>query len=110
MQIIYTKSYDNTAKKLKKYPKEIQILKEIITYIETSNNFQELKTNPIKNLYGFEQLKYQNNKFYSFNLEKNGGTKRLIVLPANESKIYLIFISYDHYKDFSEERIIYYDE
>lgn len=69
-----------------------------------------MQTNPVKDLYGFERLKYQNNKFYSFNLEKNGGTKRLIVFPKNDLELYLVFVSFDHYEDFSEKRVIYYDE
>ncbi len=62
-------------------------------------------------MYNLEQLKYELNKFHSFNLEKSGGTIRLIVkfsLELNEVK--LIYASFKHYIDFSEEKVIYYDE
>ncbi len=53
-------------------------------------------------MYNLEQLKYELNKFHSFNLEKSGGTIRLIVkfsLELNEVK--LIYASFKHYIDFS---------
>jgi hypothetical protein len=62
-------------------------------------------------MYGFEPLKYELNGFYSFNLAKNSGLIRLIIKPDDSNNsIYLVFISYKHYEDFTKERVIYYDE
>ena len=104
MKIIYTKSYDNT---LKKYPKEKEELQEVIDLIENSTDLYELENNPIANLYDFERLKYNLNKFYSFRLNDN--KIRLIILPDNNSIIF-VYISYKHYSDFDERKVIYYDE
>ena len=112
MNLLYTKSFDNTLKKIKSHQKELSNLKTIKSILESSTDFNELKNNPLIKLYGFEQLKYQLNEFYSFNPGKNGGVIRLIIKPDeyNPRNIYLVFISYKHYEDFSEERVIYYDE
>ena len=112
MNLIYTKSFDNTYKKLKRHLKENSNLNIIKSIFESSTDFNELKNNPLIKLYSFEQLRYQLNEFYSFNLDKSGGIIRLIVKPDeyNPQNIYLIFISYKHYDDFSKERVIYYDE
>lgn len=109
MKIIYTKSYDNTLKDLKKYPKEKNKLQEIIELVEDSTDFLELKANPIASLYDFERLKHNLNEFYSFRL--NNAKIRLIVLPdKSDLKINFVYISYDHYLDFNKKKVIYYDE
>ncbi len=112
MNLLYTKSFDNTSKKLRSHAKEKTNLNNIKSILESSTDFNELKTNPLIKFYGFEQLRYQLNEFYSFNLDKGGGVIRLIIKPdeLNYKNIYLIFISYKHYDDFSKERVIYYDE
>lgn len=107
MKIIYTKSYDNTFKNLKKYPKEKMQLQEIVDLIENSTDFCELQNNPIASLYDFERLKHNLNEFYSFRL--NDKETRLIILPLEENVIF-VYISYKHYSDFDEKRVIYYDE
>ena len=107
MKIIYTKSYDNTLKKLKKYRKEIEQLQEVSDLIENSTDLCELENNPIASLYGFERLKHKLNKFYSFRL--NDKEIRLIILPVNNSIVF-VYISYKHYLDFDERKVIYYDE
>lgn len=49
--------------------------------------------------------------YYSFNLSKNGGVIRLIVQSSiDNNSLIFAFISYDHYRDFSSERVIFYDE
>ena len=112
MNIIYTKSFDSTNKNLSKHRNEKTNLKIISELIQNTNNFQELKNNPISYRYGFEQLKYDLNEFWSFNLCKNGGVIRLIIKPSNNNdyELYFLFISYSHYKDFSKDKVIYYDE
>lgn len=112
MKIIYTKSYERGLKKLKKYTNETIILAKIIKMIRDVSDFNELLKLPIVKIYNFERLKHNLNDYYSFNLNKSGGTIRLIVKPNKNSSIelYLVFISFDHYKDFDIERVIYYDE
>lgn len=110
MNIIYTKSYDRMAKGLKKHINEKNTLEVIKELIENSSNFAELKNNPIAKRYNFERLKHQLNEFWSFYLDKDGGVIRLIVKPNNTDDLYLVFVSFDHYEDFSKEKVIYYDE
>lgn len=111
MNIIYTKSYDKTYKELKKYPKEKANLEEILELIRISENFNQLISNPFTKMYQLERLKYNLNKFYSLNPSKSGGKIRLIIRPVeNEVEVELIYISYDHYKDFNEKKVIYYEK
>lgn len=111
MDIKYTKSFDTTKKKLKRYPLCLDFLNKITELIEMSTSFEELKKNPISKMYGFERLKHELNDFYSFNLEKSGGTKRLLIMYLSENnEIVYAYISYKHYEDFSKEKVIYYDE
>lgn len=107
----YTKSYDKTLKKLKNHHNELFNLEKIISIIKNSQSIIELKNNPLSKMYNLEQLKYELNKFHSFNLSKNGGTIRLIIrLVVDLNEVELLYISFDHYKDFSEDKVIYYDE
>lgn len=110
IEIKYTKSYDNSIKKLRRYNKEKENLTKIIEFIERNDTFIQLTLHPFAKMYGFERLKHDKNEFYSFNLSKNGGVIRLIVLPQTDNSIYLVYISFDHYKDFTKEKVIYYDE
>lgn len=111
MKIIYTKSYDQTRKKLKKYPVEQDNLNRIIELIENHSSLTELFNNPLVRLYHFERLKYDLNQYYSFNLTKSGGLIRLIIHPNEELNIIeLVYISYNHYEDFKKGKVIYYDE
>lgn len=109
MNIIYTKSFDNSLKKLKKHKKEYDNFLKIVSIIENTRDFNELIHLPQVKMYGFERLKHDMNEYYSFNLNKKGGTIRLIVKPCinNTIEIYMIFISYDHYNDFNG--VIYYE-
>ena len=106
-----TKTFDSTVKKLKKKSKEYDNLVKILDIIEYTETFKELAKLPQVTMYGFERLKYDKNEYYSFNLNKNGGTTRLIIKPLNENtiEIYLIMISYNHYKDFNPKKVIYYE-
>lgn len=108
MKLLYTKSYDNTVKLLKKHNQEKNKLNEILELINNSTSFSELKVNPITKLFHFEQLKHELNNFYSFRL--NDKLIRLIVRPIDNNNLELSYISYDHYKDFNEKKVIYYDE
>lgn len=112
MTIIYTKSFDNSAKDLKKHRKELTILKEITEKITYHDTFEELRSNPaMTTIYKFKQLKHQNSGFWSFNLEKNGGVIRLIVMPSPvENEIIFVYVSYNHYKDFTPDKLRFYDE
>ena len=112
MNIEYTKNFDKSAKKLKRYRKELANLKDITEKITNHNTFQELQNNPIMTtIYKFKQLKHQNRGFWSLNLEKNGGVIRLIVMPSEDEKtIIFVYVSYDHYKDFSPDKLKFYDE
>ena len=110
MKIIYTKSFDNTFKKLKKHSKEIKLLNQLITDLQNIPSFKELEhDNYFMIYYNFERLKhYKNIFFYSFNLSKKGGVIRLIVEPISDNIVFL-YISLDHYKDFNERKVIYYE-
>lgn len=108
MQVLYTKSYDNTIKGLKKRYKEQSELNDILDLINNSTDFAELKENPISKLYDFEPLKYELNEFYSFKINKK--VIRLIVKPINNNLLELSYISYEHYNDFNKDKVIYYDE
>lgn len=111
IHILYTKSYDRTLKKLNKYQKEKQILMNILDFIRNSGNIQSIKISGLSLMYGFEQLKHNLNRYHSFNLSKNGGVIRLIVyLDITRECVELLYISYDHYEDFDESKVIYYDE
>lgn len=112
INIIYTKSFDNSAKNLKRHRKELTILKEITEKITNHNTFEELRNNPVMTtIYKFKELRHQNSGFWSFNLEKNGGVIRLIVMPSeNENEIIFVYVSYDHYNDFTPDKIRFYDE
>lgn len=111
ISIKYTKSYDKTSKKLKTHHNELINQEKIISIIKNSQNIPELINNPLSKMYNLEQLKYQLNAYHSFNLEKNGGTIRLIIRLVPElNEVELIYVSFDHYKDFSEDKVIYYDE
>lgn len=111
MNINYTKSYSNTLKKLKKYPKEMNNLDKILDIIRYSDDFNALLSNPLSKMYGMERLKYELNKFYSLNPSKRGGVIRLIIKPNdNGVEVDLVYISYDHYKDFNERKVIYYEK
>ncbi len=108
MKIIYTRSYDNSVKKLKKKYKETEKLNTIIDYIINKRDFFELSNDPVAKLYGFERLKHQYNEYYSFRLSK---IIRLIVKPNGEiMELYFIYVSTDHYEDFDESKVKYYDE
>ena len=68
LEIIYTKSYDNSIKKIKKHYKEIEELNRILKYLKNKNSFDEIIDDPISKTYGFERLKYEYSEFYSFRL------------------------------------------
>ena len=62
-------------------------------------------------IYKFKALRHQNSGFWNFNLEKNGGVIRLIVIPSEKEKeIIFVYVSYDHYKDFTPDKLRFYDE
>ena len=111
MNINYTKSYDNTVKKLKKYSEEKNYLDEILDIIRNSKDFDILLSNPLSKMYGMERLKYELNKYYSLNPSKHGGVIRLIIKQCdNGVEVDLVYLSYDHYKDFNEKKVIYYEK
>lgn len=109
LAIRYTKSFDKCLKKLKKYPNEYKNLYEILDFLHNIDTKDDLFHNPVAFMFEFERLKYNLNEFCAFNLSKSGGVIRLIFELKNEI-IYLDFISFDHYKDFNKDRVIYYDE
>ena len=62
-------------------------------------------------IYKFGPLRHQNSGFWSFNLAKNGGVIRLIVMPSTvENEIVFVYVSYDHYNDFTPAKLRFYDE
>ena len=104
LTIDYGKYYKNSEKNIKKHYNELNMLEKIKTHIKQCNNYIELKNNPISKMYGFEQLKYELNNYYSFNLCKNGGKIRLIIsINELEQEVILEYISVDHYLDFKNK-------
>ena len=111
MEIIHTKSFDNTYKKLKNHHKEYNNFLKLLDIIENTKSFKELVNLPQCKMYKLERMKYDKNDYYSFNLSKNRGVIRLIIKPVDETSIelYLIMISYNHYEDFNPRKVIYYE-
>ena len=98
-------------KKLKKYSEEKNYLDEILDIIRNSKDFDTLLSNPLSKMYGMERLKYELNKYYSLNPFKHGGVIRLIIKQCdNGVEVDLVYLSYDHYKDFNEKKVIYYEK
>ena len=108
MRIIYTKSFDNSLKKLKNHHKEKEELGNILLYLESKDYFSDIINDSLAKIYGFERLKHEFNMFYSFRLSK---VVRLIIRPKeNDIELYLIYVSGNHYDDFNIKKVIYYDE
>ncbi len=104
MQITYGNLYRSSEKNIKRRFKEQDTLNKIKNHIKQSSNFIELKSNPISIMYGFEQLKYELNDYYSFNLCKNGGKIRLIFsIDISLNQVSLEYISVEHYADFKNK-------
>ena len=105
LNIIYTKSYNNSFKKLKNHHKEKEELNDILDYLRSKKSFSSIIDDSISKVYGFERLKYQYSDFYSMRLSK---TIRLIIRPRdNDIELYLIYISTKHYDDFDLGKVIY---
>ncbi len=108
MNLIYTKSFDSSVKKLKNYKEELWLLEEILDTIKSFDSFDLMIHDPILHMYHFERLKYDLSDFYSFRLSK---VIRLIIRSVSSGvEVDLIYISMDHYNDFSLKKVIYYDE
>ena len=90
-------------KKLKRYPKEKNVLEKIIKHIKFCSNYIDLKSNPLSKIYGFEELKYGLNEYCSFRLEKNGVIRLIVKLKDDENLIKIEFISMNHYEDFKRK-------
>lgn len=104
MKLIYTKSYNKNIKYLKNRVFEKKLLDEILYYIKKQPNFSTMINDPLSNLYRLERLKYELSDYYSFRLSK---VIRLIIKPSdNNIEVYLVYISKDHYNDFSEDKVI----
>lgn len=113
MNIVYSKNYDKGLKELNKKHKtdELNVLEEILDMIRNSDNYEELKSNPLAYIYDFEELRNDKSGFCSFNLSRTGGKIRLIVRPqSNTIVLEVVFISLEHYKDFNPKGVILYDE
>lgn len=94
------RNFKNEEKKIKKQIEVKNNLDKILNLIKQSASFDDLKNNPISYLYKFEPLKHNLKGLYSFNLNKNGGTIRLICSFDREKNIaYLESISMNHYQD-----------
>lgn len=100
MKIEYGEKFEKSLKKLKKRHSDLQMYEKIINHMKRCNDFNEFSKSPISLIYGFEALKYELNGFFSCNLNKNGGTIRLIFSSNQTNLITLEFVSTDHYLDF----------
>lgn len=113
MKIIYSKNYDKCFKELKKKHRtaELEVLNEILDMIKSTDNYNELKSNPLAYIYDFEELREDKSGFCSFKLSKSGGKIRLIVRPCdNTITLEVVYISLDHYKDFNPKGVMLNDE
>ena len=113
MQIVYSKNYDKGLKILKKKRKtsELKVLSEIIDMIKSSDNYSDLKANPLAYIYDFEELRGDKSGFSSFKLSRAGGKIRLIVRPCENIIILeVVFISTEYYEDFDPKGVMFYDE
>lgn len=90
-------------KKLKKYQNELNNYFKIIELMVVCSNYESFVTNPILKAYSFEKLKHQMTGYYSIRLSKRkaGVIRLLFKININQNIIDLIYISMDHYKDFS---------
>ena len=102
MKIEYGIKFKNSIKSIKNKHNVKSTLDMIVNHIKQCNTFQELISNPISLMYGYEPLKYELNGYYSFNLNKNGGKTRLIFSLLNDY-IILEYISVNHYEDFKNK-------
>ena len=102
MKIEHNDRFKNSLKKIKKKFNELDMYEKIVNHMLRCNDFNEFKKNPISRMYGFEQLKYDLNCYYSCNLNKNGGTDRLIFSTDDDKLITLEYVSIDHYEDFKK--------
>ncbi len=102
MNIEYHKDFKKELKKLRKYPESQIILAKIINHIEIVDSYKELINNPITYSYGFENLKYTLNKFYSFRLEKSGIKRLILTIDKEKNIVKLVYISLKHYIDFKK--------
>ncbi len=94
-------NFKNQEKKLRKNSKELENLEKVLIHIKQCESFDILKTSPISYLYGFEAKREDLAGFYGFNLEKNGGSIRLICsFDVDNNICRLEFISLNHYDDF----------
>ena len=97
-------NFKNEQKKLKKHYQEQIILEKLLLHIKICQTYDELVSNPISTMYGFEALKHELFGYYSFRLSKKGGVIRLIFTIDKEKNIVkLEFISMDHYEDFKKK-------
>lgn len=113
MKIIYSKNYDKCLKELKKKHRnnELEVLNDILDIIKSSDNYNELKSNPLTYIYDFEELREDKSGFCSFKLSRSGGKTRLIVRPRDNTIVLeVVYISLDHYKDFNPKGVMLYDE
>ncbi|MCM1053134.1 MAG: hypothetical protein NC483_04090 [Ruminococcus sp.] len=97
--LLNRENFTKEEKKLKKKNKELENLEKILILLKQSKSLEDLKTNSLSYIYGFEILRNDLSGFYSFNLNKNGGKIRLLC-SINEDKVTLEYISLDHYEDF----------
>ena len=66
-------NFKNQEKQLKRYNYEQQKLEMILNHIKQCISYEELRSNPISIMYGFEPLKYNLNGYYSFIFQKMVG-------------------------------------
>ena len=100
MIIEHGEKFQNSLKKIKKKHSELLMYEKVKNHMKRCNDFLEFSRSPISIMYGFEPLKYELNGYYSCNLNKNGGTVRLIFSTDGNKLITLEFVSTDHYSDF----------
>lgn len=99
--IVYTANWKKQLKKIDRKKKEEEIYNKIVNRFELISKHEEVLEDFILKMYKFESLKYDMSGYYSINLNKNGGTIRLIIkIDKYNNKIIMEYITVDHYKDF----------
>lgn len=102
MKIEHGDKFKNSFKRLKNKHFELSVYEKILNHMHRCLDFNEFSKSPISFIYGYEALKYELNGYHSCNLNKNGGTVRLIFSTDGNELITLEYVSTDHYNDFKK--------
>ena len=103
MNIKETTGYKNSKNKIKKNYDAQNKLSKIISHIEATKDINDLKTNVLSYIYGYEELKNDLSGYHRFGIDKNSKTGKLrLIFSISNNTIYIEYISDNHYEDFKK--------